>query len=398
MNMNRRDVLRTGSMIGLGALAPRFLGNTAFAAPDAARSGAKDTILVVVQLTGGNDGLNTVVPFADPLYAKLRPKLGVATSDLRKLNDSVGLHPALEGFSKLADDGLLGVVQGVGYPNPSQSHFRSMDVWQAADTAETLNEGWLGKALRSMKSPAYHVAANNEISPLALAGAPVRVPSVRALDDFAPKSLTPNAMPSPTGTGGNNLMDFVRRTDAAARDSADRLAKVGKTYVPKVPYPETGLAGRLKLCAQLIDSGLGARIYYAAQDGYDTHANQGGVEGSHAKLLAELSGAVTAFYRDVSARGHGKRVLVVTFSEFGRRAHENGSKGTDHGAAAPLFLIGQGVKAGVLGAHPKLENLDEGNLKHAVDFRSVYADVLGKWLGVEAGPIVGGFTGAGCLA
>src|SRR5205823_12604582 len=182
---NRREFLKTSSLVGLGATVPTFLARTALAAPDASKPGAKDTILVVVQLTGGNDGLNTVIPFKDDLYASYRPTIKVPADRVKKVNDSIGLHPSLDGLAGLLEDKALCVVQGVGYPNPSQSHFRSMDIWHAASTAETLTEGWLGKGLKQKPIPAFHLSAGgNEVSPLALAGAPARVPSIAALDDF----------------------------------------------------------------------------------------------------------------------------------------------------------------------------------------------------------------------
>jgi uncharacterized protein (DUF1501 family) len=396
MTTTRRDFL---SMVSWGLTVPTFLGKTALAAPTADRPGAKDTILVVVQLTGGNDGLNTVVPFTDPLYAKLRPTLKLPKDQLKKVNDTIGLHPSLAGMAELLQDNALCIVQGVGYPNPSQSHFRSMDIWQAASTADTLTEGWLGNALKRLpQTPAFHLSSPNESAPLALSGAPVRAPSITSLEDFqlrtvaasrgdqqAQRSLIENAAKLPAS--GSDLLDFVQRTAVNTYDSSRRLREIGKNYQPKVPYPNTGLANRLKLAAQLIDAGLGARIFYVAQDGYDTHAVQAN---AHANLLREMSDAVTAFFKDVSARGHRDRVLIVTFSEFGRRAHENGSRGTDHGSAAPMLLVGGKVKSGLVGAHPSLARLEAGNLQHHTDFRQVYAAVLDRWLGVGAKDVLGG--------
>ena len=401
----RRDFLRSSSLLGFGATVPAFLGRTAHAAPTADKAGAKDTVLVVVQLTGGNDGLNTVVPFTNPDYYKLRPNIAVAKDQVKKLTDDVGLHPSMSALAKLyTDDGAVCVVQGVGYPNPSQSHFRSMDVWHAASTAETLTEGWLGHAIKKQGVPAFHLAGGNEVSPLALAGAPVRVPSITSLDDFKLKTagvtgadnaaqkgvITSVANPTnaPT-TSTPNLLDFVSRTQTSTYASSEKLAGIGKNYTPKVPYPTSALGTKLKLAAQLIDAGIGARLFYVSIDGFDTHAGQGGATGAHANLLAQVSDAISAFYRDLAGRGHKDRLCVMTFSEFGRRAYENGSKGTDHGAGAPMFLVGGNVKAGIVGKHPSLTGLKEGNLVHGTDFRQVYAAVLEKWLGVDSKPIVG---------
>ena len=401
----RRDFLRSSSLLGFGATVPAFLGRTAHAAPTADKAGAKDTVLVVVQLTGGNDGLNTVVPFTNADYYKLRPNIAIAKDQVKKLTDDVGLHPSMSALAKLyTDDGAVCVVQGVGYPNPSQSHFRSMDVWHAAGTAETLTEGWLGHALKKQGVPAFHLAGGNEVSPLALAGAPVRVPSITSLDDFKLKTagvtgadnaaqkgvITSVANPTnaPT-TSTPNLLDFVSRTQTSTYASSEKLASIGKNYTPKVPYPTSALGTKLKLAAQLIDAGIGARLFYVSIDGFDTHAGQGGATGAHANLLTQVSDAISAFYRDLAGRGHKDRLCVMTFSEFGRRAYENGSKGTDHGAGAPMFLVGGNVKAGIVGKHPSLTGLKEGNLVHGTDFRQVYAAVLEEWLGVDSKPIVG---------
>jgi uncharacterized protein (DUF1501 family) len=401
MNPTRRDFLKTsvatGSLVSWGLTVPAFLGRTAAAAPTAEKPGARDTILVVIQLTGGNDGLNTVIPFADAEYAKLRPTLKQPKTEIKKLNDQVGLHPAMDGLAGLLQDHALCVVQGVGYPNPSQSHFRSMDIWQAGSTAETLSEGWIGRALKSIPAPAFHLADRNEGSPLALLGAPVRVPSLASLEDYQLRTVAASSgdsrqqhqfmegavRPSVSQPG---LLDFVKRTAVSTYDSSRRLQEIGKKYQPKSPYPNTALANRLKLAAQLIDADLGARIFYVSIDGFDTHANQ---MGTHAQLLRELSDAMTAFYKDLAARGHKDRLLMMTFSEFGRRAQENGSRGTDHGSAAPVFLVGGKVKAGVVGAHPSLTQLDMGNLRHHTDFRQVYAAVLERWLGVSSKEVLG---------
>src|SRR5579871_2474764 len=401
MNATRRQFLKTslagGSLVSLGATVPAFLSRTAAAAPEADRPGARDTILVVVQLTGGNDGLNTVIPYTDPEYAKLRPTLRIPKDQVQKLDDSVGLHPAMERLAKLLDDRALAVVQGVGYPNPNQSHFRSMDIWQAGSTAATLTEGWLGKALKKMPAaPAFHLAGSNDASPLALAGAPARVPTISSLGDFQLQVTAASGADTreqraviegvAQGGGRPGLLDFVQRTASNTYASSRRLQEVGKNYQPKVPYPNTALANHLKVAAQLIDGGLGARLFYVSIGNFDTHANQ---LNTHANLLRQLSEAMTAFYQDMAARGHKDRILMMTFSEFGRRAQENGSRGTDHGAAAPMLLVGGKVQPGVVGRHPSLTDLALGNLKHAVDFRQVYATILEGWLGVPSREVLG---------
>jgi uncharacterized protein (DUF1501 family) len=401
MTSSRRSFLQTSALLGFGATVPTFLAKSALAAPTSEKAGAKDTILVVVQLTGGNDGLNTVIPYTNDDYAKLRPTIGIKKSDVRKLNDDLGLHPAMKGLAKLYDEKAVCVVQGVGYPNPDQSHFRSMDIWHAGSTAKQLTEGWIGKAFKQQTVPGFHLAeSTKETAPLALTGAPARIPSLTSLEDFQLKTSSANAADkqkqkelietvATSGTSKNNLLDFVQRTATSTYASSDKLASLGKNYTPKATYPTTTLANRLKLAAQLIDADVGARLFYVSHDGFDTHSGQGGATGGHAGLLETLSEAISAFYADVSARGHGKRVVVLTFSEFGRRAKENGSHGTDHGSAAPMFLVGGGVHAGILGDHPSLTKLDDGNLVHAIDFRTVYSAVLDRWLGLDAKTILG---------
>ncbi len=413
-----QSALATGGVAAWGQTAPLFLSRTAWAAPATNKSGAKDTVLVVVQLTGGNDGLNTVVPFADDGYAKLRQKLRIPTADLKKINSHVGLHPALGGFAALLEDHALCIVQGVGYPNPNESHFRSMDIWQAGSLAAEPTEGWLGKSLVQMQpSPAFHIAAADEASWLALAGAPAKAPSITDLKQFELQTQSASGADHAaqrkliesdatrgdmaTGNAGSSirslkaelqrpdapgLLDFVRRTAVNTYANCQRLHDVAKNYQPKSPYPTSGLADRLKLVAQLIEADLGARIYYVTLNGFDTHANQ---LATHANLLREVSDALTAFFKDMSARGHRDRVMLMTFSEFGRRAKENQSLGTDHGSAAPMFLIGGGVKPGVVGEHPSLSDLTMDKLKHHTDFRQVYATLLDGWLGVSSAAVLG---------
>jgi len=400
MFSSRRDFLKASGLVAWGLSVPTFLSRTAQAAAPPGKKGGKDTLLVVVELTGGNDGLNTVVPYKDADYAKLRPTLKLPAAQLKKVNDDLGLHPSLTGFADLLQDRALCIVQGVGYPNPSQSHFRSMDIWQAASLNEKLTEGWLGKALKKMPggTQSFHLKSSNQSSPLALEGAPMRVPSIASLEEFQLRTTAASGADKKeqqkvveeavkTKTGKPSLLDFVSRTAATTYASSKRLAEIGKNYQPKSPYPNTPLANRLKLAAQLIDADLGARVFYVSIDGFDTHATQAP---AHANLLAQVSGAMTAFYKDLKARGHADRLLMMTFSEFGRRARENGSKGTDHGSGAPLFLIGGKVKAGVIGKHPSLTNIPQGNLEFHTDFRQVYATILERWLGVSSKDVLGG--------
>jgi uncharacterized protein (DUF1501 family) len=304
----------------------------------------------------------------------------------------------MNSLAGLLQERALCVVQGVGYPNPTQSHFRSMDIWQTASTARNLpGEGWVGRALRSIPGAAsFHLAGSNESAPLALTGAPVRVPSITTLEDFQLRVEANGSADArrqrglieavAQGSSPGGLLDFVQRTTANTYASSRRLQEIGRSYQPRVPYPNTSLANHLRLAAQLIDGGLGARLFYVSIDGFDTHAAQAF---AHTNLLREVSDAINAFFRDMAARGQRDRILVMTFSEFGRRVQENGSHGTDHGAAAPMLLVGGRVKPGLVGAHPSLTDLDAGNLRHHTDFRQVYAAILDRWLGVPSRQVLG---------
>jgi uncharacterized protein (DUF1501 family) len=397
MTMNRRDFLKTSSLVALGSGVPAFVSQTAAQAPTSDRPGARDTILVVVQMTGGNDGLNTVIPFRDDAYRRARPTLAQPAGQIHRINDDIGLHPAMNALSGLLQDNALCVVQGVGYPNPTQSHFRSMDIWQAASTARNLPDGWIGRSLRNIPGAAsFHLASNNESAPLALTGSPVRVPSITSLNDFqlqveasgnADRRQQRSLIESVARPGsGRGLLDFVQRTAVNTYATSRRLQEIGRNYQPRVPYPASALGNHLRLAAQLIDAGLGARLFYVTIDGFDTHANQAF---AHSNLLRQISEAMSAFFRDMAARGQRDRVLMMTFSEFGRRVHENGSQGTDHGAAAPMLLVGGRVRTGLVGAHPSLTELDAGNLRHHTDFRQVYAAILDRWLGVPSRQVLG---------
>jgi len=398
--MRRREFLKFtavgSSLVAFNGILPNFLGRTAAQAPAAERAGARDTILVVVQLTGGNDGLNTVIPFNDADYARLRPTL--RQTNYHRINDRVAFHSSMNGLHSLLQDNAVCVVQGVGYPNPSQSHFRSMDIWQAASTERDLTEGWVGKALRHIPAAAsFHLANQNEPAPLALTGAPARVPSIGTLEDFQLRIEASNAADrrqqrqlldrvSQPADSQPGLLDFVQRTAVQTYASSRRLQEIGRNYQPRATYPQSALGNHLRLAAQLIDAGLVARLFYVTLDGFDTHAGQAG---PHANLLRDVSDSITAFYRDLAARGHQDRLLIMTFSEFGRRARENGSRGTDHGSGAPMILVGGRVRSGVVGEHPSLSSLEDGNLSHHTDFRQVYATILDRWLGVPSRQVLG---------
>jgi uncharacterized protein (DUF1501 family) len=388
----RRDVLRIlggSTLLSLAPTVPSFLARTARAAGP-----AKDgRVLVVVQLDGGNDGINTVIPFADEGYERHRKALRFAKKDVLKIDDRVGLHPAMRGAAKLLETGRLAIVPGVGYPNPNRSHFDSMAIWQSArlDAEDREGPGWLGRGLdegpASAEGPGSSLFVGPGSVPVALRGRRSVASSLERFDDL---TLDPTARPARevvSQASGEDLAAFVRRSTLDAYASADRLEALAKGRDAAPAYPTTGLATRLRTVARLLKGGHPARVYYTSQSGYDTHAAQ---SATHYSLLDELSDALLAFLDDLAAAKLADRVIVLGFSEFGRRVAENGSAGTDHGTAGPVFLAGPGVKAGLAGTYPSLTDLDSGDLKMTVDFRRVYATILDGWLGLPGRSALGG--------
>jgi uncharacterized protein (DUF1501 family) len=386
--IHRRDLLRRSALLSLSPVIPGFLARTAAATP----AGGDARILVVIQLDGGNDGINTVVPFGDEAYNKLRRELRLPAEKLHRIADGLGLHPAMRGAADLLESGRLTIVQGVGYPNPNRSHFESMAIWQTARLDRGAGEpaGWLGKALDSAHAsdgPAA-VFVGEQSLPRALFARRAIATSFSDASDLAlaippPPVSTPDPSSKP-----DDLAAFVNRTVTTAYRSATELEAAASRRGSGVrPYPGTELARRLELVARSIKSGAPARVYYLVQPGYDTHALQ--LPG-HAQLLREFSGGLRAFLDDLDSAKLSDRVLVMAFSEFGRRPAENGSLGTDHGTAAPVFLAGPKVKSGLVGKTPALGELQDGDLKWGIDFRSVYATLLERWLCVPSEPILGG--------
>jgi uncharacterized protein (DUF1501 family) len=378
---NRRAFFRTLPLISLAPTVPGFIADLARAA-EPERDGR---LLIVIQLDGGNDGLNTVVPFKDDGYAKNRKLLKLDSKELIKVGDGIGLHPAMRQAGKLVDAGLLGIVPGVGYPNPNRSHFASMAIWQTArlDTEDHGGPGWLGRGLDSSPGASSTFIGAGAIPP-AIKGRRSVAGSLERLEDLTfDRSLTRPKL----SAAGDDLSAFVRRSALDAYASSDRLAAIATDRSSAARYPGTPLADRLKLIARLVKGGYDSRVFYTSQGGYDTHAQQ---PGTHYGLLAELSGALKAFLDDLTAAKLADRVSILCFSEFGRRVAENASAGTDHGAAGPVFLAGPAIKPGLLGAYPSLTDLDDGDLKPVVDFRRIYAAILDQWLGIPPGPALGG--------
>ncbi len=421
----RRDFLRS-TVLG-GAVTwtiPSFLSQT-FNSLQAealnqsqAITGKDGTILVVLQLAGGNDGLNTVIPYSNDFYNKARPSLGIK-SNLLKLNDQFALHPALEGLKEIYDAGQLSIVQGVGYPNPNRSHFRSTEIWQtASDSSRFEKYGWLGRYFDNAckgSDPTIGVTVgrqmpqafsgprpigvsleNPESYRLAASDSPEEGESGSSMD-FIRKVNEPEAetnsgasIGSVAGRVSSKLspLDYLERTALDAQLSSDKILSISRKASNQGAYPASQLANSLKLVARLIGGGLSTRVYYVSQGGFDTHANQ---SGTHERLLRDLGGALNAFHSDLKAQGNQERVLIITFSEFGRRLAQNANGGTDHGAAAPMFIIGPKVKAGLLGGAPSLapNDLLNGDPKFTTDFRRIYAGVLQNWLKTNPEPILG---------
>jgi uncharacterized protein (DUF1501 family) len=399
--LSRRQFL--GGAAGLSAVALSGKVPTLFAhaADDAAKADRTDRVLVVVELNGGNDGLNTVIPFENDAYHKARPTLHIEKDKVVKLNDQIGLHPNMGAAAELFKEGQLTIVQGAGYPEPDRSHFRSMEIWQTASTAARApTTGWLGRVLdinfKEDDSEWLGGLALTDSLPQALLADKVNAPVVKVIESFGTAVAdTPDADPArarllrklstgPTVKG--EPIPFLRKQAEMAYNNAARLRQAAEKYKAEVEYPG-GLGEQMRRAAQVIAAGLPVRVLWVSQGGYDTHSKQAP---AHEALLGELSAALAAFQKDMVKQGTADRVLTLTFSEFGRRVDENASAGTDHGAASCLFLTGSKLKGGLTGTYPSLEKLGEGDLMHTVDFRSVYATILQKWLDCDAEKLLGG--------
>jgi uncharacterized protein (DUF1501 family) len=380
--------LSSSTLVALSSTVPDFLARSAQAAEPA----PDERVLVVIELNGGNDGINTVVPFRDEGYRRHRSATRLATSDLIKIDDQVGLHPSMPDAARLLNDGKLAIVQGVGYPNPNRSHFESMRIWHTAhpDNVDAAGSGWIGRVVDGRAATSSSVPGaifvGSYPSPVVVRGRRSAAITLDRTDDYllgdgaARRSLVPEA------GDDDELTAFIRRSTLDAYATADRMARITR-IAPGQRYPATRLAGELEQVSRLIKSGVGARFYYIIQGGYDTHANQ---LFNHARLLEELSGALGAFLDDLTTARLDDRAAVLCFSEFGRRVADNGSDGTDHGTAGPVLLAGAGVRAGIVGPTPSLTDLEDGDLKVGVDFRRVYASALDGWLGMPSDPALGG--------
>jgi uncharacterized protein (DUF1501 family) len=415
--VTRRQFLST-SLLGaaLGWTVPVFLERTFLSLNAQAAESALQTvtgkdapILVVIQLAGGNDGLNTLVPFEDDLYYKARPTIGIPKEKVLSLDGRVGFNPDLAPLKGLYESGNLAVVQGVGYPNPNRSHFRSSEIWQtASDAQQVLTNGWIGRYFDNCCSgadPTVGVVTGEQLPQAFSAQTPTGVaigrPETMGFDKesnpddahlFAElngmESMSGNSIASLAGPqrSGLTAIEYLERTALDAQVSTDKIKEVLKKTKNEPSYPKNRLGSELSLISRLIAGGLPTRVYYASLGGFDTHAGQ---INTHKRLMTELSSSLSAFCGDLKQKGIFDRVVVMTFSEFGRRVHENANGGTDHGTAAPLFVCGGNVKPGLYGKQPTLDRLDSGDLVHTVDFRSVYATILSQWMKTSPTKILG---------
>lgn len=391
----RRFLARGLGIVAFGSVVPNFLVRTSLAGPE---TRPDEPILVVLQLSGGNDGLSTIVPYRNDDYRRNRKKTGIAADQVLAIDDQFGFHPNLTGLADLLDQGHLAVVQAVGYPNPNRSHFKSMDIWHFADNSgRPQTYGWLGRycdrAFPDVHDPKLTIAVGGGKAPKAIHGEQhpgiqfERPESYRFAAGERHKHLDRlyrkfNRM-SASEKGENSSLDFIATTSIDATASSDAIGKTSIRSPGGTSYPRTKLAASLKTVASMIAGGLSTRIYYVSLGGFDTHRGQ---QPRHGQLMTQLSEAVSAFQKDLASQGNAERVLTMGFSEFGRRVKENASGGTDHGKAGPMFLIGPGVRPGLHGQFPGLADadLDREDLKHQVDFRSVYATVLEKWLQTDS--------------
>ena len=359
----------------------------------------QDRVLVVIQLTGGNDGLNTIVPHTNELYYKARPKLAISKEDALKFNSDTGLHPSMRGIANLMEDKKFCIIHGVGYPNPNRSHFESMDIWHSCQRKESRSsDGWLGRYFSEINNPtsaaptdSFGLHLGSEQLPLALVARGVQTPSLASIDQLRWKGKSESnmaradtvRMPSTKREVDteSNLLDFVSASTTAAKQASDRLEKALASPDSSGDFPNSQLGEKLKIVSRLLLAGLKTKVYYVTLDGFDTHSNQ---LVAHSGLMRQWSEALRSFHQRLDSAGLGDRVLVLTFSEFGRRVAENASQGTDHGAAAPAFLSGPKLENTIVGNQPSLSELEDGDLKFHTDFRSVYATLIEDWLGASS--------------
>lgn len=397
--MKRRNfLLAAGSGLAVIANSEHVFARALSQAPLPGLPGSDKRCLVLVNLFGGNDGLNCVVPHGDDRYYRLRPGLAIDRNEVLAIDARVGLNPSMRSLKSLYDRRMVAIVQGVGYPNPDHSHFRSTEIWQTAAPDRYEHTGWLGRYFDDASMPRENLfkgVAISKVLPEAMVSARTDIPSIPGLGSYnmmadrnaAARDAFSRQARDHTLPFASPYLAHVMEIESDAQRSSEELPRLVAGYVPKASYPATGIGRSLALAAQIVGSNLGTKVIYVEHGSFDTHVSQ---RKTQDQLLTQFSDAVAAFYADLAAHGNDRRVLTLTFSEFGRRIEENGSRGTDHGEASPLFLIGGGVRGGLYGAMPDLGATNMGNVRFSVDFRSVYATVLERWLGRPAARVLDG--------
>ena len=396
--ISRRDLFKQTGVLAVGMMAPPWL--SAITKADLVKTAkgtpiAPDTVLVVCQLSGGNDGLNTVIPFTDKSYYEARPSIAIAESEVHRVSSNLGFHPAMEDLAKLFAAGKVAVINNVGYNNPNRSHFKSMDIWQSASPDGKLKYGWLGRAFDIF-------AKENELSaiagiglstgkPLALQAHDASIPCFASLNDI--QNMVGNAdaermlreIQGSMADDGSGV-SVIQKANNTALDAMNTLKDQLAKFSPKQTYENDAFGRGFKQIAQIVATSPQTRVVYFSAGGFDTHSKQAD---SHSNLLGGFSKAVAAFQAEMEAAGKADKVMVLVFSEFGRRTYENGSAGTDHGKAGPMFLIGKNIKGGFYGGNPDFTELSQGDLIHKIDFRQVYAAALDNWMGADSKVVLG---------
>ena len=400
MSTLKRGRFLLGALSGLTVVAnmDHVLARALADTPLPGLPGGDERVLLLINLQGGNDGLNCIVPHGNPLYYQMRPTLAVPQNDVLAIDANLGFNPQMRALKAMYDKGDVAVVQSVGYPDPDHSHFRSTEIWQTAAPDRYEHTGWLGRYLDEAKLPKdnlFNGVAVAQVLPEVLVSNQVDVPSIASLAGYGLVSdrnavskrtyselVTDNQFPF-----ASPYLGHVAEIEDHAQRGSEELPKLVAGYKTDATYPATALGRSLALAAQIAGSNLGTKVLYIQHGSFDTHVSQ---KATQDRLLGEFSEAISAFYNDLASHGNDKKVLTLTFSEFGRRIAENGSRGTDHGEASPLFAIGGGVKGGLYGATPDLSNTNMGNVRFTTDFRSVYATVLERWLGRPSTKILSG--------
>ena len=391
MHIKRKEFIQVGSLASASLMLPKFL--KAFEANAMVPAGNK--AVVILQLSGGNDGLNTVIPMRNDLYYKARPGIGIEKARVLSVGDDTGLHPALTAFKEIYDDGGLGIINSVGYPNPDRSHFRSMDIWHTGcQSNEYLSSGWVGRYLdaqcQGCDKPTQAIEIDDVLS-LAMKGNTINgiaLKDPRRLYGTANEEFFRDVSKSRSVETGQQTVDYLYKTMAQTLSSADYIFKQSRLHPSSANYPNTELGKSLKTIATLIFSDINTKIYYVSLGSFDTHIYQ---SAQQQRLFTELNDAIKSFVKDLKSNNRFDDVLLFTFSEFGRRVSQNASGGTDHGTANNMFMISGGLKKkGLINAMPDLSDLDSGDLKYKVDFKNIYATVLSKWLDADSTTILSG--------